>query len=112
MNRLQNLDDRFPVFVTLNPANEPSHIIEDVWYAHPQFDPATDRAQRRLPEIQGRGGLWYCGAWTGYGFHEDGLQSGLTVAAALGSPAPWHDDIVPASPAALHGVPAPGLVRA
>ena len=112
MNRLQNLDERFPVFVTLNPTHEPSDIIEDVWYAHPQFDPATDRAQRRIPEIQGRGGLWYCGAWTGYGFHEDGLQSGLTVAAALGSPAPWHDAIVPASPAALHGVPTPGLVRA
>lgn len=112
MNRLQNLDERFPVFVTLNPAKEPREIIEDVWYTHPQFDQVTDRAQRRLPEIQGRGGVWYCGAWTGYGFHEDGLQSGLTVAAALGSPAPWHDDIVPASPAAFTAAPARGLVTA
>jgi predicted NAD/FAD-binding protein len=112
MNRLQNLDDRHPVFVTLNPAHEPRDIIEDVWYSHPQFDLGTDRAQRRLPEIQGRGGVWYCGAWTGYGFHEDGLQSGLTVADALGSPAPWHDDIVPASPAAVAAAPARGLVRA
>jgi hypothetical protein len=107
MNRLQNLDERHDVFVTLNPQREPRQIIDDVWYAHPQFSPDTDRAQRRLPAIQGRRGVWFAGAWTGYGFHEDGLQSGLTVAAALGSPAPWHDDIVPASPAALHSAPEP-----
>jgi len=111
MNRLQNLDERFPLFVTLNPETEPDSIIEDIWYQHPQFSPATDRAQRRLPEIQGRGGVWCAGAWTGYGFHEDGLQSGLTVAAALGSPAPWHDDIVPASPAAIHSAPSRHLER-
>jgi predicted NAD/FAD-binding protein len=106
MNRLQNLDENQDVFITLNPATEPAEIIDDIWYAHPQFSPETDRAQRRLPEIQGRGGVWYAGAWTGYGFHEDGLQSGLTVAAALGSPAPWHNDIVPATPAAVHSAPA------
>ena len=106
MNRLQNLDERHDVFITLNPEREPGQIIDDIWYAHPQFSPDTDRAQRRLPAIQGRGGVWYAGAWTGYGFHEDGLQSGLTVAAALGSPAPWHNDIVPASPAAIHSAPA------
>ena len=106
MNRLQNLDERHDVFITLNPEREPAQIIDDIWYAHPQFSPDTDRAQRRLPTIQGRGGVWYAGAWTGYGFHEDGLQSGLTVAAALGSPAPWHNDIVPASPAAIHSAPA------
>ena len=105
MNRLQNLDERHDVFITLNPETEPGRIIDDIWYAHPQFSPETDRAQRRLSEIQGRGGIWYAGAWTGYGFHEDGLQSGLTVAAALGSPAPWHDDIVAATPAAIHSAP-------
>ena len=111
MNRLQNLDNRFDVFITLNPETDPKDIIDDVWYAHPQFSPHTDRAQRRLPEIQGRAGIWYAGAWTGYGFHEDGLQSGLTVAAALGSPTTWHNDIVPASPAAVHSAPAQPLVR-
>jgi hypothetical protein len=111
MNRLQNLGERFPLFVTLNPETEPDNIIEDIWYQHPQFNPATHRAQRRLPEIQGRGGVWYAGAWTGYGFHEDGLQSGLTVAAALGSKAPWHDDIVPASPAAVHSAPSRDVER-
>ncbi len=111
MNRLQNLDERHDVFITLNPSTEPSQIVDDVWYAHPQFNPETDRAQQRLPEIQGRNGIWYCGAWTGYGFHEDGLQSGLTVAAALGSPAPWHDDIVPATPASVHSAPVRAMVR-
>jgi predicted NAD/FAD-binding protein len=111
MNRLQNLDPSHDVFITLNPATEPDSIIDDVWYSHPQFNPDTDRAQRRLPDIQGRDGIWYCGAWTGYGFHEDGLQSGLTVAAALGSPAPWHDTITPATPAAFQSAPANTTVR-
>jgi predicted NAD/FAD-binding protein len=105
MNRLQNLDERFSLFITLNPTREPENIIDDIWYQHPQFEPATHRAQRLLPHIQGRDGVWYAGAWTGYGFHEDGLQSGLTVAAALGSPPPWHSDVTPASPAAIHSAP-------
>jgi predicted NAD/FAD-binding protein len=111
MNRLQNLDPNHDVFITLNPGTDPEQIIDDIWYAHPQFNPDTDRAQQRLSEIQGTDGIWYCGAWTGYGFHEDGLQSGLTVAAALGSPAPWHDSITPATPAAIHSAPADRPVR-
>jgi predicted NAD/FAD-binding protein len=110
MNQLQNLEERHDVFITLNPSTDPVEIIDDIWYAHPQFNPDTDRAQKHLPEIQGRDGVWFCGAWTGYGFHEDGLQSGLTVAAALGSPAPWHDDIVAATPAALHSAPVRGPI--
>ena len=47
-------------------------------------------AQERLPEIQGRRKTWFCGAWTGYGFHEDGLASALAVANALGIRAPWQ----------------------
>lgn len=105
MNRLQNLDERHPVFVTLNPDSEPRDIIDDVVFAHPRFTPETDRAQRRLREVQGTDRIWFAGAWAGYGFHEDGLQSGLTVAAALGAPAPWHDEIVPASSAARNARP-------
>jgi predicted NAD/FAD-binding protein len=58
-------------------------------YAHPAFDLGAMAAQRRLPGIQGRSGTWFAGAWTGYGFHEDGLKSGLTVAAAIES---RHDE--------------------
>ena len=108
MNRLQRLDDVADVFVTLNPLRQPQEVIDDVWFSHPQFTPATLRAQRRLPAIQGNGGVWFCGAWTGNGFHEDGLQSALTVAAALGAPAPWHDELEPMSPAAVNAAPRQG----
>lgn len=106
MNRLQGLDDRYPVLITINPPRHPRLAYEETWFNHPQFDAASARAQRLLPSIQGAGGVWYCGAWTGHGFHEDGLQSGLTVAAALGSPAPWHGRLTAVSPAAVHARPA------
>ena len=107
MNRLQNLDTPSDLIVTLNPGSsvDPSTVIDRWVTMHPQFDVATDRAQAEMPSIQGRDRLWFAGAHLGYGFHEDGLQSGLTVAAALGSPAPWHEDIVPASTAAIHAQP-------
>jgi predicted NAD/FAD-binding protein len=56
---------------------------------HPVFDEGAMAAQKRLPEIQGKRGLYFCGAWTGYGFHEDGLRSGLDVAESLGVERPW-----------------------
>ena len=107
MNLLQNLDVDTDVIVTLNPGDsvDPSTVIDRWVTMHPQFDVSTDAAQRQMPSIQGRDRIWYAGAHLGYGFHEDGLQSGLTVAAALGAPAPWHDDIVPASTAAVHAAP-------
>lgn len=52
-------------------------------YAHPVFDLAAIRAQIDLPLLQGQQNTWFCGAWTGYGFHEDGLKSGLQVARQL-----------------------------
>ena len=107
MNRLQNLELDTDVMVTLNPGDsvDPSTVIDRWVTMHPQFDVATDKAQAEIPSIQGRDRIWFAGAHLGYGFHEDGLQSGLTVAAALGSPAPWHEDIVPASTAAVHAQP-------
>ena len=107
MNLLQNLDLDTDVIVTLNPGDsvDPSTVIDRWVTMHPQFDVGTDAAQRAMPSIQGRDRIWYAGAHLGYGFHEDGLQSGLTVAAALGAPAPWHEDIVPASSAAVHAAP-------
>ena len=64
-------------------------------YAHPLFDGPAIAAQARLHEIQGVDRLWFCGAWGGYGFHEDGLRSGMQVAAALGCQAPWQKPVMP-----------------
>lgn len=86
MNRLQGIDERHPLFVTLNPVTEPAagKTFAEFAYDHPLFDRAAIAAQARLPEIQGKDRLWFCGAWCRYGFHEDGLTAGLQVAAALG----------------------------
>lgn len=92
MNRLQNIDSRFPLFVTLNPAFEPDPALTfGEWsFDHPQFDSAAFDAQTRLPQIQGQRSTWFAGAWTGFGFHEDGLKSGLAAARALGAIVPWE----------------------
>ncbi len=85
INRLQPLPWATPVIVSLNPAREPdpASVVEEFAYDHPVFDQAAIDAQARLPEFQGHTHLWFCGAWTRYGFHEDGLVSGLAVARAL-----------------------------
>jgi hypothetical protein len=95
MNRLQGIDERKPLFVSLNPPFEPAADLTfgKFSFAHPQYDLAAFAAQRRLPTIQGRRRTWFCGAWTGYGFHEDGLQAGISVAEALGSEAPWRQPV-------------------
>ncbi|SRR5579859_2328867 len=92
MNRLQKLPTRAPIFVTLNPHREPERaaVIHREHYEHPQFDGAALDAQRRLWSLQGVRRTWYCGAYFGAGFHEDGLQAGLAVAEALGGVRrPW-----------------------
>jgi predicted NAD/FAD-binding protein len=85
LNRLQPLPFAQPVVVSLNPARlpRPETVLASIDYAHPVFDMAAVHAQRRLPDLQGRRSTWFCGAWTGYGFHEDGLKSGLGVARAI-----------------------------
>ncbi|WP_342362685.1 NAD(P)/FAD-dependent oxidoreductase [Terrarubrum flagellatum] len=92
MNALQNIDPSRPLFVSLNPPvePEPSLVFGRYVYAHPQYDSAAVAAQQKLGAIQGHGGVWYCGAWTGYGFHEDGCSSGLAVAERLGARVPWR----------------------
>lgn len=92
MNRLQNLDYARPLFVSLNPGEEPAAetVFARFSYAHPQLDAAALSAQRMLPTIQGQQDTWFCGAWCGYGFHEDGLKAGLEVAEALGGRVPWR----------------------
>jgi predicted NAD/FAD-binding protein len=82
LNRLQPLPWQQPTVVSLNPVREPSptRVLGEFDYAHPVFDQAAIQAQQRLGDIQGNGNVWFCGAWTRYGFHEDGLLSGLGVA--------------------------------
>lgn len=91
MNKLQGLPGQ-DVFVTLNPphAPKPDTLLCSELYEHPIFDAAAIAAQKRLWELQGQGGVWFCGAHFGAGFHEDGLQSGLAVAEQLGGVRrPW-----------------------
>ena len=64
-------------------------------------------AQQDIGHIQGENRTWFCGSYLGYGFHEDALQSGLTVAAALDAAPPWWNDVTPASPAAANAAPEP-----
>ena len=92
INKLQPLPFDLPVVVSLNPqrAPAPQSVIAAFDYAHPVFDARSSDAQAGLAEIQGANRTWFCGAWTRYGFHEDGLCSGLAVANALGVSAPWQ----------------------
>lgn len=93
MNQLQSLDTAQPVFVTLNPRTmpDPDRILREELYEHPMFNAAALRAQRALWTLQGERNTWFCGAYFGAGFHEDGLQSGLAVAEALGGERrPWN----------------------
>jgi predicted NAD/FAD-binding protein len=91
MNRLQSLDSERQWCVTLNrtAAIDPDKIVRTIQYAHPVFTVAGMRAQERVGEISGgRGRTHFCGAYWGWGFHEDGVVSGLRVARDLGVPVP------------------------
>ncbi|MDN3577311.1 FAD-dependent oxidoreductase [Chitinimonas viridis] len=92
LNQLQPLPFKTPVVVTLNPHTEPApeSLIASFDYEHPVMNQAAVAAQARLPQIQGRRRTWFCGAWAGYGFHEDGLKSALRVARDLGVTPPWE----------------------
>jgi predicted NAD/FAD-binding protein len=85
LNRLQPLPVTQPVVVSLNPQREinPTQVVGEYAYDHPVFDLPAIRAQSRVPHMQGQHHTWFAGAWTGYGFHEDGLKSGLQAARAL-----------------------------
>jgi predicted NAD/FAD-binding protein len=92
MNSLQNISNKTPLFVTLNPPRAPRqgtlHHAET--YDHPIFDLTAIAAQKKLWQLQGLRRTWFCGAHFGYGFHEDGLQAGLAVAEHLGGVRrPW-----------------------
>lgn len=81
MNKLQGISGPVNYIVTLNPVRQipPDRVLCDIVYHHPHYGPASVMTHERLPEIQNRRGVWYAGAWTQFGFHEDGLKSGLRV---------------------------------
>ena len=91
MNRLQGINDPRPLIVTLNPRQpvRAGRVIDRVVFDHPIFDNAALAAQKALWPLQGDRNTWYCWAYFGAGFHEDGLQAGLAVAEALGAQRPW-----------------------
>lgn len=93
MNKLQPLGCKENIFLTLNPRAEPRRdtILYETDYDHPLFDVAAIRAQEALWSLQGARNTWFCGAYFGAGFHEDGLQAGLAVAEQLGGMRrPWR----------------------
>ncbi len=91
MNSLQNIPHATPLFVTLNPPYSPRNEHHREVYEHPLFDAAAIAAQQQLWSLQGGRNTWFCGAYFGAGFHEDGLQAGLAVAEALGGGRrPWQ----------------------
>ena len=87
LNRLQPLPFAQPVIVSLNPVHPiaPSLVLDQFDYSHPVLDLAAIEAQKSLAQLQGVRNTYFCGAWTGYGFHEDGLKSGLQVASLIAS---------------------------
>ena len=87
MNRLQSIETRRPLLVTLNRSDEidPATQIAEFEYDHPVFDVPAIGAQRRRGEIQGRRGIYFAGAYWGYGFHEDGVQSALEIVRLIDS---------------------------
>jgi predicted NAD/FAD-binding protein len=93
MNHLQSLRQTPPLFVTLNPHQEPREdlVHQTRTFEHPHFDAAALTAQKDLWTLQGARRAWFCGAYFGAGFHEDGLQAGLAVAEQLGGVRrPWQ----------------------
>tara|TARA_B100001559_G_scaffold255053_1_gene219095 strand:+ start:248 stop:1504 length:1257 start_codon:yes stop_codon:yes gene_type:complete len=92
MNKLQNIDNNYPTFVTLNPLHLPneSKIFEVIDYEHPIYNENAINGQLQLDSIQGYKNCWYCGAWTGNGFHEAGLSSSLMISERLNGVVPWH----------------------
>jgi predicted NAD/FAD-binding protein len=106
LNHLQSLKPEPLALVSLNPLFEPDpdRVAAELSYDHPQFSRRTLEAQSRLHDIQGRDRLWFAGAHWGQGFHEDGLLSGLQVAAALGVAPPWWPNVEPLRPVHDHTI--------
>jgi predicted NAD/FAD-binding protein len=113
MNSLQGIDRRYPLFVALNPSRPiaPEDTFDRHEFSHPVLDFAAVRAQAMVKSMQGERNTWFCGAWLGHGFHEDGLVSAMAVAERLGSTAPWlgQSPAAETRPRARHRIPALAL---
>lgn len=105
MDSLQQLPTANNYFVSLNPSREPraESIVDQFEYAHPMLDAEALLGQQQLHRLQGQSGTWFAGAWTGYGFHEDGIRSAVEVAAALGARVPWLDETQASRSQSCHG---------
>ncbi|XP_049360891.1 uncharacterized protein LOC125825610 [Solanum verrucosum] len=81
LNIIQNLgDSKLPYLVTLDPPHTPEHTLLKWTTSHPVPSVAGSKASCELYQIQGKRGIWFCGAYQGYGFHEDGLKAGVAAA--------------------------------
>ena len=92
MNNLQKLQTKKEYFVTINPDRTPETIHNETIFTHPKFDIKTMKSQKKLKELQGVNNTFYCGAYHGYGFHEDGIQSAAYISKMLGVNIPWKRD--------------------
>ncbi len=111
INQLQPLPFKTPVMVTLNPQRvpDPQKTWAQFHYAHPVFDHGALAGQEAVRRLQGRDGLWFCGAWLGHGFHEDGLRSAVEVANHMGIRATWQKQASPATEPRMETWPQQGL---
>jgi len=112
INTLQSLPEGTPtVMETLNRDREPASgtILAELCFEHPMYSRGAIEAQTGLPAIQGADRIWYAGAWTRYGFHEDGMLSGVRVAEALGVKLPWGDELDSTRTRTRPGAPVPML---
>jgi len=115
LNTLQHLPDGVPsVIETLNRDHEPAEdsVFARMVFDHPMYSRAAIKAQRRLQQIQGTDGVYYAGAWTRYGFHEDGMLSGVRVAEMLGAPLPWAEELDESRTRRMANAPVPRLGQA
>ena len=89
MNNLQKLQTKKNYFVTINPLEIPNEIHDKTIFTHPKFNMQTSKFQSKIKELQGVNNTFFCGAYHGFGFHEDGIQSAAYVAKILGVDIPW-----------------------
>jgi len=89
MNFLQKLPTKQNYFVTVNPYKKPKNIINETLFNHPIYTTDTILAQKNVMEIQGKNNTFFCGAYLGYGFHEDGIQSSSYICKLLNCDLPW-----------------------